>query len=283
MIKKTLLISIHIFSFLILSLYFTLSSASAKPLYELGLLGAGGTIADYPASDQTRTRSLVLPYFIYRGDLLKSDQQQGTRLSLLSAEKIDVDFSFGGSFQTDTDKNDARRGMPKLDWTIEFGPRLLYYFYKNPELAQVRMGFPLRSAFATDFQRIRSVGYTVSPTFQIDFYDVLVPNLNFYFIANYDWLDEGLADYFYQVDPQYQTAERSAYDARSGGLGYDLSISTKYQVDQMMMLFATRYSNYVDSSNRASFLHKKDDNWTYFLALGWVFYKSDKAATDYGL
>lgn len=269
MIKKILLSTLLIFSFSKLSL------ASSKPLYELGLLGAGGTIADYPASDQTRTRSLVLPYFIYRGDLLKSDQQQGTRLSLLSAEKIDVDFSFGGSFQTDADKNEARRGMPKLDWTIEFGPRLLYYFYKNPELAQVRVGLPLRSAFATDFQRIRSVGYTVSPTFQIDFYNVLTPNLNFYFIANYDWLDEGLADYFYQIDPQFQTAERESYDARSGGLGYDLSVSSKYQIDHLMMLFAARYSNYKDSNNRASFLHKKDDSWTYFLAVGWVFYKSE--------
>lgn len=264
------------FLFLLPLLTFSSIHTAAKPLYELGLLGAGGTIADYPASDQTRLRSLVIPYFIYRGDILKSDQQQGTRLSLLSSDKIDVDFSFGGSFQTDTDKNDARRGMPKLDWTIELGPRLLYYFYKNPEFAQVRMGLPLRSAFATDFQRIRSVGYTVSPTFQIDLYDVFTSNLNFYFIANYDWLDEGLADYFYQIDPQYQTAERASYDARSGGLGYDLSLSSKYQTGNMMMLLAARYSNYADSSNRQSFLHKKDDNWTYFMAVGWVFYKSEE-------
>lgn len=248
-----------------------------KALIEWGLIGASGTTSDYPASDQSRTRTLVLPFLIYRGELLKSDDQNGTRLKLLNAERLDLDLSFSGSFPTDGDKNEARRGMPALDWTLEIGPRLLYYFYRDPQKAMVRIGLPLRLAFATNFgDEFKNIGYTLAPTFQIDLYNVLTRGLDLYYIANLNYLSEGQADYFYQIDPQYQTTERAAYDARAGYLSYDMSLSLKYEWDKKIIALGTRFADYTESVNRTAYLHRQNIEWNVFIALGWLFYESDE-------
>lgn len=252
-----------------------------KALFEWGLIGASGTTSDYPASDQSRTRSLALPFLIYRGEYLKSDDQNGTRLKLFNADRFDIDLSFGGSFPTDANSNEARRGMPALDWTLEIGPRLLYYFYKNPEVASVRLGLPVRSSFSTNFSNdFRNIGYTFAPTFQIDLYHVFTRGLDFYLIANYNSLSEGQADYFYQIEPQYQTAERSAYDARAGYLSYDISFSGKYEWDKVVFVMGTRYADYTQSVNRTGFLHRRNIEWNCFIALGWLFYESEERGVD---
>lgn len=42
---------------------------------EIGIGYGYGSIADYPASDEYSRKSLLLPLVIYRGDVLKSDQE----------------------------------------------------------------------------------------------------------------------------------------------------------------------------------------------------------------
>ena len=42
-----------------------------KPLWEIGVVGGGGWLPDYPAADQNHLQGLVLPYAIYRGDFLR--------------------------------------------------------------------------------------------------------------------------------------------------------------------------------------------------------------------
>lgn len=252
-----------------------LTTPPPRALFEWGVVGATGNVADYPASDQSRVHTLALPFIVYRGELFKTDNQDGARFKLFNLQNFDIDLSFGGSFQTDADNNDARQGMPKLDWTLELGPRLLYYFYQNPNKAMFRFGFPFREVLVTDFQSLRHIGSTVAPTLQADFYNIFTQDLNFYMIANWNFLNEGLADYFYGVSPSYQTATRPAYDARAGFLSYDLSLSASYQWKKVILLLGSRYSDYSQSTNTMSPLHRKNIDWNYFLAVGWMFYESD--------
>jgi MipA family protein len=271
-----------IFFFLLApELYSSELIVNPKALYEVGLLGASGNVSDYPASDQSRTRTLVLPFLIYRGELFRSDEQNGTRLKLLNAERLDLDLSFGGSFPTDADSNEARRGMPALDWTLELGPRLLYYFYKNPHTATVRIGLPLRSTSATNFSnKFKVIGYTLAPTFQVDLYNVIFEKFDLFFIANLNYLNEGQANYFYQVESQYQTPERSTYDAQAGYLSYDLALSAKYEWSKKIVFVGARYADYTESVNRTSSLHRQNIEWNFFVGLGWLFFESDERGVD---
>lgn len=74
-----------------------------------------GSIADYPASDEYTNKFLTIPLFIYRGDVLKSDQEDGTRAELFKSTEIEVNLSFGARFNNDSQNNKAREDMPNLN------------------------------------------------------------------------------------------------------------------------------------------------------------------------
>lgn len=255
----------------------TPNTASAdQPLFETGLFVVHGALADYPASNEYRYRTLALPYFIYRGDLLKSDDRDGTRVELLKNPRFNIDLSFGGSFPTEG-KNIAREGMPNLDWTFEIGPRLLYYFYKDPVWGQVRLGFPLRASFSTDFSNTRYLGFTVAPDLEIDRYDFAdIQNLSLYTSATLNYLSEGLADYFFQIAPSEQTSTRAAYDAKAGFLSWEASIGFRYDYGAQFFLAGYRYSDFSISANRESYLHRTDSNWSYVVSVGFTMYESER-------
>ncbi len=252
--------------------------AKDKPLFEGGFFFGHGGLADYPASDEYRYRTLPFPYVVYNGDFFRSDDENGTRLTFIKDQNFDLDLSFGGSFPTETDNNNARAGMPNLDWTIEFGPRLLYYFYRDSNVGNIRVGVPFRMAVSTDFQRTKEVGYIFAPTFQIDRYKFLSDNLNIYFTLTLNYLSEGEADYFYQIEPLYETPERNSYDAKSGLLGYDASFSAKYEWNQKLFLIGAKYSDFSASANKGSYLHRTDSSWSYFVGLGLVLFESEEKA-----
>jgi hypothetical protein len=256
------------------------ASAIEKPLIEGGIFFGHGGLADYPASDEYRYRTLPFPYFNYYGDFLRSENEGGTRLRFIKDPNFDLDLSFGGSFPTETNNNTARSGMPNLDWTLEVGPRLLYYFYRDSEKGNVRLGIPLRASFVTDFQTTRHLGYLFSPTFQIDKYKFLTENLNVYFILTLNYLTEGEADYFYEIDQKYATAQRPAYDAKSGFLSSDWSVSGKYEWNKKIFLAGVQYSDFSNSANRDSYLHRTDSSLSYFIGFGFIFFESDEKVND---
>ncbi|AGH95380.1 MipA/OmpV family protein [Pseudobdellovibrio exovorus] len=245
-----------------------------KALLEAGIVAAAGSTSDYPASDQIRPRFLPAPYIVYRGQVLKSDDQQGTRLHMLDHQHFSADMSFGGSFPAEG--NHARQGMPDLDWTFEIGPRLLYYFAKD-ERKTVRLGLPLRAAFTTDFNTTRHIGYTLAPTFQVDWYDLPIPDLSLYFISTATFLTRGQAGYFYDVDARYATPERPTYHAREGYLGYDLSLAFKFSsaTSRFLLVGGTRYADYGGSVNVSGPLHRKSNEWIYFAAIGFMLFESE--------
>ena len=269
-IKKKLLITIFTF------LFCCSLRAEEKSLLEWGMFIGHGGLADYPSSNEYRYRTLPFPYVNYHGEFFRSDNEHGTRLRFIKDVNFDFDLSFGGSFPTETDNNSARAGMPKLDWTLEVGPRFLYYFYRDANWGNVRLGLPLRKSYATNFQFTKEVGYLFSPTFQIDKYNFLSKNLDLFFILTFNYFDEGEADYFFEIDPNYATSERNAYNAKQGLLSYDFSLTIKYQAEQKLFLLGTQYSDFSQSANRDSFLHKTNSSLSYFIGFGWLLFESEE-------
>jgi outer membrane protein len=253
---------------------FSQAKEELPPLFELGFFIGSISISDYPSSDQQRIRTIPAPLVSYRGGYFRSDQEAGTRYRFSNSEKYDFDLSFGGSFPTDTNNNQARLNMPNLDWTGEIGPRFLYYIYREKNFGYVRFTIPYRFTFATNFTKWYSVGTNFAPTFEIDKVNFLLEHLTLSFSHHLNYFDQGQADYFFQVNSEYQTSERPYYDAKAGLLGSSTSLSLKYQWDDKTLILGSSYSDYSNSVNTQSSLHKNSINWTHFVGFGWILSKS---------
>lgn len=254
-------------------------SDSNVPLYEFGALLGSAILPDYPAASQSRNRSIPLPLFHFSGDLLRADDQDGTRLRFISLESLDLNLSFGGSFPTETGNNQARSGMPNLDWTAEIGPRLVYYFYRKPQIGKISLGLPIRSNFATNFVRFYGIGYVVAPGLKFEKYN-LFDDVDLYFDLTSNFISQGVAQYFYGIDPAFETPERIAYTAKEGFLGHEISLAFKFRFGNKNLIVGTQYADYSQSANKQSFLHQSNVNWSFVAALSWVFFQSSERGTN---
>jgi hypothetical protein len=132
-----------------------------EPLWEAGIGGFAGAVADYPGSNQYRVRGLPLPFFIYRGDFLKSDAN-GPRLQK-SSGIVEWELSGGGSLSSNS-KGGARSGMPNLDYLLEIGPKAKITVAKPTDTSRLTVDVALREAISTNFSsRLRSQGALLEP------------------------------------------------------------------------------------------------------------------------
>lgn len=242
----------------------------AKPLYEIGLAVGGGYIPDYDGSEQGRNRSIAVPTFIYRGDVLKNDRR-GTRALFLKLENWDFDFSFGASFPLESEKNDARRGMDDLDWQFEAGPRATYFFYKSDQRI-LSLEFPIRFVLSTDFDFTKDQGQRFIP--QLDYRENLGHNWRFGLSYKLNYGTEALNDYIYEVKSRDVTADRERFNAKGGFISQDFSTSLVYRTEKFVGIVGYRYSLYDNATNWDSPLLKVHENSAIFMAFNYFFFQS---------
>ena len=200
---------------LLLCLAANFACAAQFPLWEAGL-GIGATILPhYRGSNQSQTWVLPIPYLDYRGEVFKADDR---RYRSLLGERIELEFSLSGS--PPAKDNDARRGMPDLDATLEIGPSLNIALYRSDNrMESLELRLPVRTVFSSDFSHVKQAGWVFQPNLSLDFKNVL---------GNRGWKlglqgsliysDRRYNRYFYAVDPMFVTADRPAFNP-SGGYG----------------------------------------------------------------
>jgi len=158
---------------------------------------------------------LPLPYLVYRGESFKVDDR---RLRRLFSDKVALEFSLSGS--PPAKDNDARRGMPDLDATLEIGPSLNITLYRSDSgMESLEVRLPVRTVFSSDFSHVRQTGWVFQPNLSLDFKNAL---------GNRGWklglqgslvyADRRYNRYFYAVDPMFVTPDRPAFSP-SGGYG----------------------------------------------------------------
>ncbi len=54
--------------------------------------------------------------------------RNGPRGILFDTKRLQLDLSLNASIAVESDDNEARRGMPEIDATLEIGPVLKYYY-----------------------------------------------------------------------------------------------------------------------------------------------------------
>jgi outer membrane scaffolding protein for murein synthesis (MipA/OmpV family) len=194
----------------------SLGRAEQLPLWEAGTGIGAATLPHYRGSDQSRTWVLPVPYLVYRGESLKVDDDR--RLRGLFSDKVELEFSLSGSPPA---RDDARRGMPDLDATLELGPSLNIALFRSENgMEKLELRLPVRAVVASDFSHFRHAGWIFQPNLSLDFRNVLGNRgWNLGLQSSLIYTDRRYNQYFYAVDPIFATAERPAFNPGGGYAG----------------------------------------------------------------
>jgi outer membrane scaffolding protein for murein synthesis (MipA/OmpV family) len=255
-----------------------LSTAQAqteiRPLWEIGAGFAGIDFPVYRGSDERKFYLLPVPYIAYNGEVLQVNRER-VRGLIFKRDRVEMDISVNGSVPADGAR--ARQGMPDLDPTLELGPSLNFHvLYTEDKKNTFDIRMPLRAVIASDFKHFRHAGWLFQPQLNLDFYDIDHSGWNIGLVGGVIFSDKHYHGYFYNVEPQYATADRPAYTAAGG-----------YSGTQFIFAFNKRHEGYWtggfmkwDSLKGAVFadspLVKSREYFTVGFAITWILDKSDK-------
>jgi len=255
------------------------SDPAGRPLWEVGLAGIGGYVADYPGAAQSRFRGFPVPYFIYRGKVLRAGDGGIVRGRFQLSESLEFDLSFDGSLNADSDKNTLRRGMPDLDFLGEIGPQLTWRAWEESNRS-LTINLPVRASLSFGDGGIRSRGLVLNPRITYRDRDFIGGNTLSLAVGPI-FATEKLMDYFYEVRPQFALRDRPAFDANSGYLGSEVSIGFSRRLTPQVRLFTgSQIGLYGGATNRRSTLLARDVNWNFAFGLSWAIWESSRRSID---
>jgi len=242
-----------------------------KPRWEFGVGGAALSLEAYPASAETTNRIFALPYFIYRGETIR---MQDGNLTAVAVEnrRYRLDLSLGAALNVDSEDVPLRAGLPDLDFLFEIGPKIEVSLWDKVSLLERRRHrvvweAALRASFSTDFSSVSSRGYVLSTQLDYELDGFLTSDTKLIVGGGPIWVTEELGDYVYGVDEQFATANRSAFQGRSGYLATNLVVGLRHRFTENLQVFAALGIGLHDgAANRDSPLF--EENFTTGLALG---------------
>ncbi len=250
--------------------------AQQLPLWELGVFGGAATTPAYPGSADRSTRGLVLPFLLYRGEVLRVDQQ-GIGARLLRSDRVELDVGLAASLPARSSDVGARTGMPNLGTLLELGPRLKVTLARTAPRSRIRLDLPLRAVIEAR-SGVRAQGITFEPKIV---YEASAENERWSFDANLGMVfgDRKINRYFYEVRPEFATPERPAYEADGGAMLVRAGASASRMLGMDVRVFGfVRYDSYAGAANRASPLMQKRSGASAGVALAWTFKRSARLA-----
>lgn len=251
-----------------------------RPLFEAGVFGGGGSLPDYPAAGQNHLRPLVLPYVIYRGEVLRSDDR-GLRGRLYRTEDLEFNLSFNGALGSASRDNRARQGMPDLDYLGEVGPALRWVAWRDGARRRVTLEAPIRAVFSTDATQVHFRGVTLAPELAFEQTGLVRPGDRARIGIGPVFGSGRYMDYFYRVEGQYSRPGRPGYDAAGGYLGTRLQFSYRVPVSDRISLGAGgRLENFSGATNADSPLFRREFNATVLGGLSVSLYRSDATVSS---
>ena len=255
---------------------------AGRPLFELGVMGGGGYIPDYPAAAENHFRALALPYIAYRGEILRSDEKGLLRGRLIHTDDIEFDISLNGSFPVDSDDNDDRRGLPDLDWLGEIGPRVQFTLARAPGGgAKIDLELPVRAVFSTDISNWNYRGVVTAPEIAYQHENFLARQIQIKLGLSANFATVQLTEYFYEVAPQFATATRPAFAADAGYLGSTVQFAAfKALTGRWRTFAAIKLDFHHGAANEDSPLFRDKTTFAAGLGLIWSFYQSEARGVE---
>jgi outer membrane scaffolding protein for murein synthesis (MipA/OmpV family) len=243
--------------------------AEQLPLWEAGVGIGAANIPHYRGSNQSKTWVFPVPYLIYRGDLMKVEEQRLHGL-FFKTDKVELDLSLNGS--PPARDNDARRGMPDLDATFEFGPSIDIFLFRSPDRKQtLELRLPARMVVATDFSHVDQVGWIFQPSLNLDFRDVLEnPGWKLGLRGSLIYADRRYNQYFYAVDPMFATTDRPAFSSGGGYAGTAVVAAISKRFPGFWVGGFSKWDNVGGAVFADSPLVKTKHNFTAGFGISWI-------------
>ena len=131
--------------------------ADEKPLWEVGI--GTGVIAfnDYRGANAAHVWPVPIPYFVFRGDILKVDRE-GLRGKLFRQDRVELNLSIDAT--TPVRNDSARAGMPDLRSTLQVGPELDLHLWRSADRrVKLDLRAPVSAAvtIASDPERVGTI------------------------------------------------------------------------------------------------------------------------------
>lgn len=202
------------------------------PLWEAG---GGATVLhfpDYRGSDESRAYVFPLPYFVYRGEILRVTRD-GVQAQLLETRRFEFDISAGGSVPVESSKNRARSGMPDLRPTLEIGPLARIHLWQTADREyDLELRIPLRASLTYGGDAgIRDIGWASTPNVNLDWKPRRFGgDMNVGLLVGALYGDRRLNGYFYDVPAEFATATRPAYRAGAGYGGWQAIAALSHRI-----------------------------------------------------
>jgi outer membrane scaffolding protein for murein synthesis (MipA/OmpV family) len=204
---------------LCLSALFARHARADQPLWDFGFGVGTAFFNDYRGASAMHGYPLPVPYFIYRGDILRADRD-GVHGRFLDSLHLELDVSANATAPVFSRHSAPRAGMPNLASTVELGPSLIWHVWRSDDR---RLRFdvrtPIRNAITIDSPP-RSIGWIASPVVAADYAATgRASGWNFGMLSGPIYQQRQYNDYFYSVAPQFATATRPGYQAPGGYAG----------------------------------------------------------------
>ncbi len=253
----------------------TTAQTRTLPLWELGVAVGAGYTPDYPAADEYSTRILPLPYFVYRGRVFRSEESGLLRGRVFYNDRIDFDISMAGAVDVKSADNEARAGMPDLDWMGQIGPRVQVRLAQAARDAHIDFELPIRAVLGTDFARFRHIGFMSVPEIAYQHDNLAGTGVHLKLGAGATFADKKFQDEIYGVDPQFATADRPAYEAKGGYMGSRLQLSSYYALNERFRVFGLlRGDFHQGAANEESPLFRSKTSGTVITGFTFLFARS---------
>jgi outer membrane scaffolding protein for murein synthesis (MipA/OmpV family) len=203
--------------------------------------------------------------------------QGGIRGRVFDSPDWELDLSLTAAFNARD--NDARQGMPGLDYLFGAGPQLVYKGWR--ERFGPTLHLKLRAVMSTDFHRIDSRGATFDPELRWRLRPLAGAPAQLTLSVQPTWASRTLQRYFHQVDPGLATPTRPAYDARAGYLGTELGATWSWRhSDSLSWFVAARAMSLHGAANADSPLLRDKSNFNVGAGVVWTPWHSGDRVAD---
>jgi MipA family protein len=249
---------------------------SKRAKYEIGGGAFGVQWPNYPGARDSTFWLLPFPYVVYRGDVIRSDDE-GTRAKLKASKYYEVGLSFGFKFPVKSSDNLTRNGMPNLDPVVSTGPQVLFRLVRD-EKQKLNLRTGLRAALSV------SSSFEFNPRgfvfFQaLDYWRYLDSSKATTMIVGLknDIANKKYNSYFYSVTPEYANSSRNSFEANAGVFQTNLYAGVIHSITSKLNIFAgANVSDFSLSKNKNSPLLETQTNFGYAFGFFWLFMESDE-------
>ena len=252
-------------------------SSNNLPLWELGAVAVGVSQQAYPGSAERVQQALALPFFIYRGEVLRLDGGNAG-LRAFKTPTWELDIGASGSLGSRASDTVARKGMADLGTLVEFGPRLRWNISRPKPADQWRLDLPLRGVFDLN-SALAQRGLAFEP--ELSFSHRSREGTSYSASVSGVWADQSMQSMFYSVAPTEVTATRSAYTAQAGLLSLRLAGSVSHLINpDLRLFFYGRVDSVNGAANQASPLVQQNTGASMGLVLSYTWKQSEARASD---